>query len=170
MTTVSSSNAALVLIDLMPRLVAVPLAPHTGDETLETCLALADRFRAAGAPVIAVRVDRPNVEQQPPGSDFAPGVVHDGDVVLVKRSIGAFATTDLHERLRSLGVTTLVMAGIATNLGVESTARGAVDRGYEVVFVEDAMTAFTADEHAAAVHQNFPRLGTVTTAADLQLD
>jgi nicotinamidase-related amidase len=60
-----------------------------------------------------------------------------------------------------------VFAGIATNLGVESTARAALDHGYHVIFVEDALAALTAAEHRAAVELDFPRLGSVIAAADL---
>jgi nicotinamidase-related amidase len=159
-------TTALVLIDLMPRIIALPLAPHTGDEVLKRCLDLANAFRAQGRPVIVVRVDRPNVAEQPPGSDFAPGLVQHGDVVLVKRSIGAFATTDLDAQLRKLGVDTVVLGGLVTTMGVESTARAASDLGYEVEFVADAMSGTVAEEHDFAVAKTFPRFGRVTTTRD----
>jgi len=159
-------TTALVLIDLMPRIIALPLAPHSGDEVLERCLKLADAFRAQGRPVIQVRVDRPNVAEQPPGSDFASGVVQSGDVVLVKGSIGAFATTDLDAQLRKLGVETVVLGGLVTTMGVESTARVASDLGYEVEFVADAMSGPTAEEHDFAVSKTFPRFGRVATTQD----
>lgn len=169
MSPLQAASTALVLIDLMPRLIEQPLAPYAGHQVLSTSLDLAARFREAGAPVVAVRVDRPNVAEQPPGSGFAPGVAEDGDIQIVKGTIGAFHATGLDEALRERRVDTLVMAGIATNLGVESTARWAADLGYELVFVEDAMTAFTADEHQAAVRLNFPRLGEVTNSGKITL-
>ncbi len=169
MGSLQAAPTALVLIDLMPRLIEQPLAPYAGDQVLSTSLDLAARFREASAPVVAVRVDRPNVTEQPPGSGFAPGVAEEGDIQIVKGTIGAFHATGLDEALRERGVDTLVMAGIATNLGVESTARWAADLGYELVFVEDAMTAFTAEEHQAAVQLNFPRLGDVTNSGELKL-
>lgn len=85
----------------------------------------------------------------------------------MKRTIGGFQGTGLDDRLRQLGVTTLAFGGIATNLGVESTARAAGDLGYDLVFVEDAMAAFTAAEHEASVRLDFPRLGSVVRAAEL---
>ena len=159
-------TTALVLIDLMPRIIALPLAPHSGDEVLERCLKLAGAFRAQGRPVIQVRVDRPDVAEQPPGSDFAPGVVQPGDIVLVKGSIGAFATTDLDAQLRKLGVETVVLGGLVTTMGVESTARAASDLGYAVEFVADAMSGPTAEEHDFAVSKTFPRFGRVATTQD----
>ncbi|MEW2418205.1 isochorismatase family protein [Streptomyces sp. NPDC046866] len=157
---------ALVLIDLMPRIVALPLAPHSGEEVLERCRALAKAFRASGEPVVAVRVERPNVEEQPPGSDFAQGLVEDGDVVVVKRTIGAFHGTGLDDRLRERGVDTVVVAGLVTTMGVESTARAASDHGYAVEFVADAMSGPAADEHRFAVERVFPRFGDVRSVAD----
>ncbi|MBO1330705.1 isochorismatase family protein [Streptomyces sp. VRA16 Mangrove soil] len=159
-------TSALILIDLMPRIIAMPLAPHTGDEVLARCRELAGAFRAAGRPVVLVRVDRPNVTEQPPGSDFAHDLVQGDDVVVVKRTIGAFYGTDLDEQLRKRGVDTVVLAGLVTTMGVESTARAAADHGYEVEFVADAMSGLAADEHEFAVERIFPRFGEVRNTAD----
>ncbi|WP_327293453.1 isochorismatase family protein [Streptomyces sp. NBC_01198] len=156
------------MIDLMDRIVALPLAPLPGPAVLAAATDLAGAFRRAGAPVVAVRGQRPGPAEQPAGSGLAEGVVHDGDIVVVKHTIGAFQGTDLDERLRALGVDTLVMAGVATNLGVESTARAAADLGYRLVFAEDAMSGLTAAEHRAAVSLDFPRFGTVVTAAEVE--
>ncbi|MYZ07245.1 isochorismatase family protein [Streptomyces sp. SID2999] len=160
-------RTALVLVDLMDRLVALPLEPRKGAEVLTACEELAKRCRAAGVLVVLVRVERPTVAEQPPGSGLVAGLRHEGDLEVVKRTIGAFQGTGLDERLRDRGIDTLVLGGIATNLGVESTARAAADLGYELVFAEDAMAAFTAAEHDASVRLDFPRLGTVTTVGRL---
>ncbi|MGI5379424.1 isochorismatase family protein [Streptomyces sp. CA-251387] len=159
------AHTALVLVDLMDRIVALPLEPRKGTEALATCEELAAAFRSAGAPVVLVRVERPGVTEQPPGSGLVAGLRKEGDIEIVKRTIGGFQDTGLDDRLRERGVTTLVFGGIATNLGVESTARAAADLGYDLVFVEDAMTAFTAAEHEASVRLDFPRLGSVVPAA-----
>ncbi|MFC9326659.1 isochorismatase family protein [Kitasatospora sp. NPDC057015] len=166
---VEAARSALVLVDLMDRIVALPLRPRSGDQVLATSLELAGRFRAAGATVAAIRVERPGVAEQPPGSGLAAGVAAAADLVVVKRTIGGFHGTDLDERLRGRGVDTLVFAGIATNMGVESTARAAADHGYELVFVEDAMATFTGEEHRAAIGFGLPRFGTVVTAAGVRL-
>ncbi|MFC6019174.1 isochorismatase family protein [Plantactinospora solaniradicis] len=154
-------NSALVLIDLMPRIIALPVAPHSGPEVLDRCRRLAEAFRANGRPVVLVRVERPNVTEQPAGSDLVDGLVQPGDVVVVKRTIGAFHNTDLHDQLQSRGVGTLVIAGLVTTMGVESTARAASDHGYEVEFVADAMSGLAADEHDFTVEKIFPRFGEV---------
>lgn len=163
--TETSTSTALVLIDLMPRIIAMPVAPHTGEEVAGRCARLAEAFRAAGRPVVLVRVERPGVAEQPPGSALVEGLAHPGDIEIVKRTVGAFHGTGLHERLRGLGVDTLVLAGLVTTMGVESTARAASDHGYGVEFVEDAMSGFAADEHAFAVERIFPRFGEVRDTA-----
>ncbi|MXM67979.1 isochorismatase family protein [Streptomyces sp. HUCO-GS316] len=162
------ARCALVLVDLMDRIVALPLEPRKGSDVLVTAEELARAFRSAGALVVLIRVERRGVAEQPPGSGLAAGLARDGDLEIVKRTIGGFQGTGLDDRLRGHGVTTLVFGGIATNLGVESTARAAGDLGYELVFVEDAMTAFTAAEHEASVTLDFPRLGSVVRAAEVR--
>ncbi|MFF3418653.1 isochorismatase family protein [Streptomyces sp. NPDC002698] len=162
------ARTALVLVDLMERIVALPLEPHKGSEVLATAEELAETFRKAGALVVLIRVERSGVAEQPPGSGLVAGLVAEGDLEIVKRTIGGFQGTGLDERLREHGVSTLVFGGIATNLGVESTARAAGDLGYDLVFVEDAMAAFTASEHDASVRLDFPRLGTVVTAGEVR--
>jgi nicotinamidase-related amidase len=154
-------TSALVLIDLMPRIIALPLAPYTGDEVLARCSRLAEAFRAKDLPVVLVRVERPGLAEQPPGSELVDGLVQDGDVVVVKRTIGAFHGTDLHERLREAGASTLVLGGLVTTMGVESTARAASDHGYDLEFVHDAMSGLAADEHTFTVERIFPRFGAV---------
>ncbi|MFJ6698046.1 isochorismatase family protein [Streptomyces sp. NPDC091272] len=165
--TLDPARTALVLVDLMPRIIGLPLAPRSGDEVLRAACELAKQFGAAGAAVLAVRVERPGEERQPPGSELHPDVAGLADAVVVKRTTGAFQDTALDALLRERGVTTLVLGGIATNLGVESTARVADDLGYKLVFAEEAMTALTAQEHEAAVRLNFPRMGTVVAGVDL---
>ncbi|MFG2717719.1 isochorismatase family protein [Streptomyces sp. NPDC048416] len=165
--TLDPARTALVLVDLMDRITALPLAPRTGDQVVATSRELAETFRAAGATVVLVRVERPGAAAQPPGSELVAGLAVDGDLLVVKRTVGGFHQTELHELLSERAIHTLVFGGIATNLGVESTARAAADHGYELLFVEDAMAALTEDEHRAAIALNFPRLGRVVTASAL---
>ncbi|MFF4250323.1 isochorismatase family protein [Streptomyces sp. NPDC001663] len=162
------ARSALVLVDLMDRIVALPLEPRKGTEVLSAAEELTTAFRSAGATVVLIRVERTGVAEQPPGSGLVAGLAREGDIEIVKRTIGGFQGTGLDEQLRERGVRTLVFGGIATNLGVESTARAAGDLGYDLVFVEDAMSAFTAAEHEASVRLDFPRLGTVVTAAEVR--
>jgi nicotinamidase-related amidase len=160
-------RTALVLIDLMPRIVALETAPLAGPEVLERCIALAEATRSVGGLVVNVRVERPGVEIQPDGSGFAPGVEPEpGDLEIVKQTIGAFGRTELDHELQSRGIETVALAGIATNFGVESTGRAADDLGYDVVYITDAMTGLDGRAHELAVSAVFPRLGTVCSGTE----
>jgi nicotinamidase-related amidase len=161
MTKIDPATSALVLVDLQERIVALPTTPHTGEKVLANSLRLREAFRAAGAPVVIVKVSRPD---NPPGNElvFDP----QDDKIVTKFTIGGFAGTDLDEYLRGKGVRTVVFGGIATEFGVESTLRAASDHGYDTVAVSDAMTALSDISHENAITKIFPRLGTVVTTDD----
>ena len=98
----------------------------------------------------------------PDWSDLAPEVgSHPRDIVILKRQWGAFYGTDLDLQLRRRKLATIVLCGIATEFGVESTARDAYERGYELLFAEDAMTGRNAESHTNSLARIFPRLGRV---------
>ncbi len=84
-----------------------------------------------------------------------------GDLLITKRQWGAFFGTDLEQQLHKRGIHTIVLGGIATNYGVESTARAAAGLGFELVVVEDATTSLNADAHRFAFENIFPLLGHV---------
>jgi nicotinamidase-related amidase len=165
---ISAAGTALIVIDLMPRIVSQDLGPFPGAEVVARSAALAAAFRRTGGVVVLVRVERPGVTEQPPGSGFVPEMTpSNGDIEVVKRTIGAFYGTELEGALREQGVDTVVMAGIATTMGVESTARAAADLGFEVVFASDAMSGMTAAEHTHALDVVLPRFGEVLTTAEI---
>lgn len=167
MNPLESRRTALILIDLMPRIVALQTAPLSGPVVLERSVALAAATRSAGGLVVNVRVERPGVDVQPEGSEFAPGVEPQaGDLEIVKRTIGAFGRSSLDAELQSRGIANVVLAGIATNFGVESTGRAASDLGYETFFVTDAMTGLDDHAHNFAVSYVFPRIGTSCTRTE----
>ncbi|HEX6750945.1 MAG TPA: hydrolase [Longimicrobium sp.] len=172
------ATTALVLIDLQRGIVARETAPHSSAAVVANAARLAERFRAAGAPVILVRVSyapdgrdmlRPDIDDPPPVPPLPPGwdeIVpelgpRDGDVVVTKRNWGAFNGTDLELQLRRRGVRTIVLGGISTNFGVESTARNAMELAYAQVIVENATAAFSAEAHAFAFTTIFPRLARI---------
>jgi len=170
-------TTALVLIDLQQGIVSRPLAPHSGPQVVANGARVADAMRAKGAPVIYVRVplndllhlpaDAPSrAPDAPPAPDEASELVPEagvqaGDLIVAKRQWGAFYGTDLEQQLRRRGIQTIVICGIATNFGVESTARQAFDQGYQLVFVEDATTSMSDDWHRFAVENVFRRMGRV---------
>jgi nicotinamidase-related amidase len=177
-------HTALISIDLQNSNLARQLAPHCAADVLSKTVRLANALRAKGGMVVWVRVDvtallslpadaplsRPPGSPPPPAnaSELSPDLgVQSGDVIVTKRQWGAFYGTDLEQRLRRKGVRTVIMSGIATNFGVESTARAAFDRGYELVFAEDAMTSLTADAHTFAAKEIFPRMGRVRSTDEL---
>ncbi|WP_218004451.1 isochorismatase family protein [Microtetraspora niveoalba] len=158
-------RTALLLVDLMTRIVEQPTAPHAGSAVVARSLALADAVRKAGGLVVAVRVERPGVAEQPPGSELVEGV--SGDLEIVKRTWGAFHNTGLEEALRERAIDTLIITGIATNFGVEQTARFADEFGFKVILPEDAVTALDAHAHEFAFEYVFPRIAAVSTTAEV---
>jgi nicotinamidase-related amidase len=186
MIQLDPAATALVLIDLQNGVVGLPLAPRSGADALAAGKALATQFRAAGAKVVLVSVDFAEdyadalstpVDQpmpRPPGgmpkgwSEIAAGLAEPGDLHIVKRQWGAFHGTELDLQLRRRGVRTIVLGGVATNFGVESTARQAWEHGYAVVIVEDACTSMSAELHAMAIKSIFPRIARVAQSRDLE--
>ena len=74
-------------------------------------------------------------------------------------------TLDL--QLRRRGVRTVILGGISTNFGVESTARDLWERNYALVFAEDAMASRTPEMHRFPVEHIFPRIGLVRSTDDV---
>jgi nicotinamidase-related amidase len=165
---VLAGRTALIIVDLMPRIVELDMGPHKGADVVARASRLVTAFRRAGGTVVLLRVDRPGVTEQPPGSGFVPEMQpQPGDITVVKQTIGAFYGTGLADQLRDRGVTTVVMAGIATTMGVESTARAASDHGFEVIFAADAMSGMTVVEHDHALTVVLPRFGEVITTDEV---
>jgi nicotinamidase-related amidase len=170
-----AKTTAVVLIDLQKGIVGRPLAPHAAADVVRNGVSIADALRAKGGLVVFVRVKltevlnlpvdapRPRPANIPPeASELVPELnVQAGDVVVTKRQWGAFYATDLELQLRRRQIRTIVMGGIATNFGVESTAQAAMDRGYELVFAEDAMSSGSAEAHGFAVSTIFRSMGRV---------
>lgn len=155
-------TTALIAVDLMSRIVEQDLGPHRGEDVVARTVELASAVRSAGGVVVLVRTERPGIREQPPGSGLVPQLrPQDRDILVVKRTIGAFYGTDLASRLREHAIETVIMAGLATTMGVESTARAAADHGFDVLFAADAMSGMTADEHEHALTVVLPRFGQV---------
>jgi nicotinamidase-related amidase len=89
------------------------------------------------------------------------------DIVVTKRTWGAFASTDLEARLKARGVTQVVVCGVATGGGVESTARQAYEQGFNVTLAVDAMTDVRPNAHEYSITNVFPRLGETGTTNDV---
>ena len=183
--TLAPARTALAVIDLQRGIAGAPTAPHPGSDVVAHAAALAVALRAAGGTVVLVHVtpsadgrdglrpqtDTPAWRPGPRPADWAEIVPElgpePGDVVITKRQWGAFYGTELDLQLRRRGIDTILLAGISTNAGVETTARDAYERGYEQVFVEDAMAARSPDEHANTVRSLFSRIGRVRSTAEV---
>jgi nicotinamidase-related amidase len=179
-----AATSALVLIDLQQGILPYAKAPYGAAAVLTHAAPLAAAFRAAKAPVVLVKVgfsadggdtlkaivDAPNPPGAPPANWMADAVElpsQPGDIHIVKRQWGAFHGTELDLQLRRRGIRTIVLAGIATAVGVESTARFAWELGYDIVFAEDATSGPDAAMHANSFEKVFPRLGRVRKTADV---
>ncbi|MFP6850441.1 MAG: hydrolase [Pseudomonas sp.] len=186
MESLTLENAALLVVDVQKGILQLPLAPHAGTAVLGNSSRLAEAFRSSRAPValssvawaadfsdaLTQPVDRPL--PMPEGglpADWAelPGdlSVNGGDIVFTKRQWNAFYGTELDLQLRRRGIKTLVITGVATNMGVESTARAAYDLGYQLVFAEDAISSVSPEMHAFAFQTIFPMIGRVRTTEQI---
>lgn len=183
--SLNPGQTALVLIDLQQGIVRLPVAPNTAESVLDASARLLAASRAAGILPIWVRVggavdqsdrlfppaDQPAARAPMPADymTFAPQIApaNADDVVVLKRQWGGFYGTDLELQLRRRGIDTLILAGIATEIGVESTARDAYERGFSQYFVRDAMSGLSAEGHAHSIERIFPRMGRVRTTDQL---
>jgi nicotinamidase-related amidase len=171
-------KTALVLIDLQNGVVARTTTPYSSAEVVQKGNQLARAFRAKGATVVYVREDMGNFLALPadepsraPGSpapsamasELAPDAGFEpGDLLITKRHWGAFAGTELEQALRQRGIDTVVLGGISTNVGVESTARQGTGLGFAFVIVEDACATSMGEEaQRFAFEKIFPRLAKV---------
>jgi nicotinamidase-related amidase len=170
-------KTALIVVDLQKGVVGMPTA-HPSPEIVKRAAALAEAFRRHRLPVVLVNVDglAPGRTEQAPNlgalpanwTELAPELNRrPTDHAVTKRTWGAFTGTGLNEHLKGLGVTEVVIAGIATSAGVESTARQAHELGYNVALAVDAMTDRRAEAHANSITRIFPRLGETGTTEEI---
>jgi nicotinamidase-related amidase len=178
--TALDPKSALVVIDLQKGTLALETV-HPVGEILERAATLAAEFRRRGLPVVLVNVTgfapgrtaagppRPAGWTPPPDwADLADELdVQPSDLLVTKKTWGAFHGTTLHEQLQQLGVTQVVLVGISTSAGVESTARAAYEHGYNVTLATDAMTDRVAEAHDNSVEQIVPRLGETGTTDEI---
>ena len=175
--TTLDPKTALILVDLQKGIVAYPTV-HPIGEVVQHARALADAFRRRRLPVVLVNVTggAPGRTEQPrPRGEFPAGWAdlipevnqQPEDHTVTKRTWGAFTNTGLDEHLKALGITHVVIAGVATSIGVESTARQAHEHGFNVTLAIDAMTDMDLDAHSHGVTRIFPRLGETGTSSEI---
>ncbi len=177
--TISTLDAktALLVVDLQKGIVGLPTA-HPIADVMANAVKLLDAFRRRGLPVVLVnvaggapgRIEQSRMRGEMPAgwSDLVPELDRQpGDHFVTKRTWGAFTNTDLEQRLRQAGVTQVVIAGVATGTGVESTARHAYELGFNVALAVDAMTDLSAEAHDYSIQKIFPRLGETGTTREI---
>jgi len=175
--TTIDERCALITIDLQKGVVRMPTV-HPMGEIVERSARLARAFRERGLPVVLVNVSgmapgrteakSPRYELPVDWTELAPELEpQPNDYLVTKQRWGSFLGTPLDGYLRERGVTQIVLTGVATSIGVESTARSAYDLGYNVALVVDAMTDRDAEAHRYSVEKIFPRLGETATTEDV---
>ena len=182
---IEPAKTALVAIDLQRGIVGLPAAPRPATEVIQRAARLAKALREAGGTIVFVHVtpspdgkdalhpitdapSRGGYQLPPDWADLMPELgVQPTDIVITKRHWGAFYGTELDLQLRRRGVDTILLCGISTTMGVETTARDAFERNYNQVFVEDAMAAASADEHRNTVSTLFPRIGRIRSTDEV---
>ncbi|MFC6387585.1 hydrolase [Sporolactobacillus kofuensis] len=179
----NKEKTALVIIDLQNGIVNSQRTPYTGAQVVEKTTELVKTFTKNGAFVVLVRVSSfdgkdwfvPQTDSNQSTLEFPDGWDHyvpeldafQTTYRITKRQWGAFYGTDLDLQLRRRGIDTLILCGISTGIGVDTTAREAYARGYQQIFVEDAMTASTKEEHNHCITHIFPRIGKVRTTEEV---
>jgi nicotinamidase-related amidase len=153
-------------------------------EVIQNAAKLVARFRDAEATVVLVRVTpssdgldalKPDADQPHRRGPFPPDWAEwtteispqPNDILITKRQWGAFYGTELDLQLRRRGVNQIILGGIATHIGVESTARVAFELGYQQIFVEDAMASLSEETHAYAISKIFPLIGRVRSTEEV---
>lgn len=173
--TALDAKAALISIDLQTSILG-NADVKARRMVVENTSRLADAFHEKGLPVVWVRaLGMPAGRKQagPPagevGGDFAApeeGLpIAEGDLEIFKLGLSAFMVPELHEELQKQGITQVVITGIATGIGVESTARSAFDLGYNVLIVDDAVVDPDAERHVGSLTRTMPGFAEVDSSA-----
>ncbi|ARU48537.1 isochorismatase family protein [Sulfurospirillum diekertiae] len=177
MITALDKHTALILIDLQEGIVHVPRI-HPREELLAKVKDLIHAFRIASLPIVIVNVDptnapwtksrKENTTQHASltlSADFTKIVeeIHTKpeDILITKQTWNAFYNTPLQDALQKRNITGIVLAGIATSIGVEGTARAASELGYNISFAIDAMSDSILEAHQHSINTIFPRIGEI---------
>jgi nicotinamidase-related amidase len=141
------ADATLLIIDVQEGMHEPSMGSRNNPDAERTLGQVLAAWRSANRPLIHVRHNstRPDSVFHPahPGNEIQPfAQPRAGEVLIEKQANCAFVGTDLEQRLRTSGTTTLVITGFVTNHCVETTARIAGDLGFTTYVVSDACAAF----------------------------
>ncbi|OXV34828.1 hydrolase [Escherichia coli] len=145
MLELNAKTTALVVIDLQEGILPFAGGPHTADDAPSPAKVLPENWWQHPAALGAT----------------------DSDIEIIKRQWGAFYGTDLELQLRRRGIDTIVLCGISTNIGVESTARNAWELGFNLVIAEDACSAASAEQHNNSINHIYPRIARVRSVEEI---
>lgn len=164
-------KTALLIIDLQNMVVNMrPLAPYPSSQVVSNSCRLADAFESKGAFVVLAKVSTsgmvgPSLKEE---DDYTHELKKYRNAYLItRRSQSAFYGTDLDLQLRRRAIDTIVLCGITTSHAVGATAREAHQLGYQQIFAEDAMTAFTAEDHEYVCKHTFPSIGKILRTEEI---
>jgi nicotinamidase-related amidase len=177
-------KTAVVVIDLQKGIASIPTEPHPAKTVIENVAKILNVARKKEMPVFLVHVTpSPDFKDalhpvsetsfqrsgyDPSWSEFVPELnIQPTDFLITKHQWGAFYGTELDLQLRRRGIDTIILCGIATNYGVESTARFAYEYGFNQIFVRDAMAARSKEEHEYPIKYIFPRLGLIRNTDEI---
>ncbi len=179
------SRAAFVLIDLQNWTLGMPLMPHPASTVVGNASRLAMSLKSAGGTIIMTRaafsadyidalrqpvdiaLTLPEGGLPPEALAFSKEFAVEPDVVITKRQWSAFHGTELDLQLRRRGISTIILGGVMTNFGVESTARDAWQHSYSVIVAEDASSSINADMHRFSIGKILPRVARVRSTTDI---
>jgi nicotinamidase-related amidase len=181
---INPQKTALVVIDLQKGIASIPTEPYPSKVVIENTVKILTECRKNNMTVFLVHVSpspdfkdalRPVSEStfqssgyNPSWSEFVPELnIQPSDFLITKRQWGAFYGTELDLQLRRRGIDTIILCGISTNFGVESTARFAYEFGFNQIFVSDAMAARSKEEHNNSLKFIFPRLGLIRNTNEI---
>jgi nicotinamidase-related amidase len=177
------AREALLVMDVQNGVVGRAADP---DALLETLGSAVKAARASGVPVIYVRVafrdgtpeispnnrtfsalGRSGLGESDPSTQIHAAVAPEpGDIIVTKRRVSAFSGSDLEVILRSLGVGSLTLTGIATSGVVLSTLRQAADMDYQLTVLRDGCADADPQVHQVLLDKVFPRQAAVLSAAE----
>jgi nicotinamidase-related amidase len=175
---INAQKTAVVVIDLQKGITSIPTEPYPSSKVIENTVKILTEARRNNMPVFLVHVTpSPDLKDalhpvsettfQSSGynsswSEFVPELnIQPSDFLITKHQWGAFYGIELDLQLRRRGIDTIILCGISTNFGVESTARFAYEYGFNQIFVSDAMAARSKEEHESSLKYIFPRLGLI---------
>jgi len=181
---INNEKTALVVIDLQKGIVSMQTEPQPSKVVIENTVKILSKARNKNMPVFLVHVTpspdlkdalRPISETSyqmsefdSSWSEFVPELkIQPSDFLITKHQWGAFYGTELDLQLRRRGIDTIILCGISTNIGVESTARFAYEYGFNQIFVSDAMAARSKEEHENSIKYIFPRLGLIRNTEEV---